>query len=117
MYCTSCGLELPEDHRFCHQCGAPTGKGSVVSASVKPARFLSRPRDEGKIAGVCAGLARYLEVDVTLIRILMISLAFVPPSLGLVLYIVCWITMPKDRLLLTSASINGSQSIALPKPL
>lgn len=115
MYCTSCGLEIPEDHRFCHQCGTATGHGAVFSANVKPARFLIRPRGEGKVAGVCAGLARYLGVDVTLIRILMICLAIVPPSFGLIMYIVCWIAMPKERLLLSPPSINASTGVAVPQ--
>jgi phage shock protein C len=113
MYCTSCGLEMPEEYRYCHQCGTATGKGTPFSATVKPARFLVRPRGEGKVAGVCAGLARYLGVDVTLIRILMICLALVPPSFGLVLYIICWIAMPKERLMLPPPPINASQGVIL----
>jgi phage shock protein C len=113
MYCTSCGLELPEDHRFCHQCGTATGKGSPFSASVKPSRFLSRPREGRKIAGVCAGIARYLDVDVTLIRIMMICLLIAPPSLGLILYIVSWIVMPKDRRLLTGPTLSAPNVIAV----
>jgi phage shock protein C len=113
MYCTSCGTEVSEDHRFCHQCGTATGKGSVFVGTVKPAQFLTRPRDGKKVAGVCAGLARYLGVDVTLIRILMLCLALVPPSFGLVLYIVCWIAMPKDRLLLPPPTISASHSMVV----
>lgn len=113
MYCTSCGLEIPEDHRFCHQCGTATGKGTLFSASMKAARFLSRPREGAKVAGVCAGLARYLGVDVTLIRIMVLCLALVPPSFGLVLYIVCWIAMPKDQKLLPASTFGSSQSIAV----
>jgi phage shock protein C len=111
MYCSSCGLQLPEGHRFCHQCGAATGKGNVVSATVKPAQFLTRPRDGGKIAGVCAGLARYLNVDVTLVRIVVICLVFVPPSVGLIGYIAAWIAMPKDRLPLSRPTLNQAQSL------
>jgi phage shock protein C len=52
---------------------------------------------EAKIAGVCAGFARYFGFDVTLIRILWAVLIVCPvPSFGLVAYIVAWIVMPKD---------------------
>ena len=52
---------------------------------------------EAKLAGVCAGFARYLGVDVTLVRILWIVLTIWPlPLLGIVAYIVAWIVMPKD---------------------
>jgi phage shock protein C len=48
------------------------------------------------IAGVCAGFARYLGVDVTLVRILWVVLSF--SGVGLIGYIVAWIIMPKDTL-------------------
>jgi len=48
-----------------------------------------------KIAGVCAGFARYFEVDVTLMRILWIILALFA-GVGFIAYIVAWICMPRD---------------------
>jgi phage shock protein C len=58
---------------------------------------LSRPTREGKIAGVCAGFARYFGLDVTLVRILWLVLSVWPlPVFGVVAYIVAWIVMPKD---------------------
>jgi phage shock protein C len=57
---------------------------------------------EAKIAGVCAGFARYLGMDVTLVRVLWVVLTLCPlPSFGLVAYIVAWIVMPKDPVALT----------------
>jgi phage shock protein C len=103
MYCSSCGIELPESFRFCSQCGAATGVGGFTDPTGKPARLLSRPRDERKLAGVCAGVARYLGVDVTLVRVLVVCFAIWPPFLGLVFYIICWIVMPPDPLLLGPA--------------
>lgn len=101
MYCNSCGIEIPDASRFCHQCGTPTGKYGFTSQTAKPAARLSRPRGEKKIAGVCAGIARYLGVDVTLIRVVMAVLALWPPGTGLLLYLICWIVMPQDPLLLS----------------
>ena len=46
-----------------------------------------------KIAGVCAGFARYFGVDVTLMRILWIIVAL-GTGIGFVAYIVAWIVMP-----------------------
>ncbi len=48
-----------------------------------------------KIAGVCAGFADYLEVDVVLVRVLWLVLAF-GTGLGFIAYIVAWIVMPKQ---------------------
>jgi len=100
MYCSSCGIEIPDASRYCNQCGAPTSKYGFTSQTGRPAARLSRPRDEKKIAGVCAGIARYLGVDVTLIRVIVAVLALWPPGTGLLLYIICWIVMPQDPLLL-----------------
>ncbi|MFN3782367.1 MAG: PspC domain-containing protein [Spirosomataceae bacterium] len=51
---------------------------------------------EAKIGGVAAGLALYLQVDVTLVRVLFIVLFFVPvPSV--IAYLALWIAMPKAK--------------------
>lgn len=69
---------------------------------------LSRSRDNRKIAGVCAGIARYLGIDVTLVRVLMIVFTVWPPGSGLILYLVCWIVMPNDPLLLPPPDEAGA---------
>lgn len=61
-----------------------------------------RPRDDRKIAGVCAGIARYLGMDVSLVRILMLVLLIWPPGLGLLFYIACWIVIPNEPLMLAA---------------
>ena len=95
MYCTKCGLEQRDQDRFCCQCGYPTGRG--IPRPERGGDRLSRPMHDAKLAGVCAGFARYLGVDVTLVRILWIVLTIWPlPLLGIVAYIVAWIVMPKD---------------------
>jgi phage shock protein C len=95
MFCTKCGSELREQDRFCSACGVGTARGAAPPRQ-NDAR-LSRPMSEAKIAGVCAGFARYFGVDVTLIRVLWVVLTVFPmPFFGLVSYIVAWIVMPKD---------------------
>lgn len=42
-----------------------------------PRRLVRLPAD-GKVAGVCAGLAAYFEADVTLIRLVWVVLSIVP---------------------------------------
>lgn len=53
-------------------------------------------RDEyhKKIAGVCAGLAEYFNVDVAVVRVLFV-LALIFHGGGLLIYIVLWIALPK----------------------
>ena len=108
MYCSSCGIELNDSYRFCPQCGTSTSLNGFVSSTGTPRRHLSRPRDDQKIAGVCAGIARYLGVDVTLIRIIAVVCAFYPPGLSVLLYIACWIVMPRDPLLLPASSVSSN---------
>jgi phage shock protein C len=48
-----------------------------------------------KIAGVCAGFADYLGVDLTLMRIIWLCAALFT-GVGFIAYLVCWIVMPKE---------------------
>jgi|SRR5271170_3427633 len=94
MFCTRCGTELKDEVKFCNECGSSTGR--AVPGAVRPER-LTRLTEQGKIAGVCAGFARYFNMDVTLMRIIWVALALCPlPLLSVVGYIVAWIVMPKD---------------------
>jgi phage shock protein PspC (stress-responsive transcriptional regulator) len=52
--------------------------------------------DGKKIAGVCAGLAQYFDVDVTLVRLLVVLGVFFSCGLVLLAYIIAWIIMPLD---------------------
>ena len=93
MYCTKCGVELRSDgDRFCSQCGSRTATGRAEA----PARALMLDRRNKKIAGVCAGFARYIEEDVTLIRVLWLAFA-VTTGVGFLAYAAAWIIMPSDR--------------------
>lgn len=92
MYCTKCGTQMKDDDNFCARCGTPS-RGDVSRVVVRPK--LSRPMDQKKIAGVCAGFARYLDVDVTLMRILWLAVALCT-GVGFIAYLVAWILMPKD---------------------
>ncbi len=59
-------------------------------------RRLVRIVSEEKIAGVCAGIADYLDVDVTLVRALWLALSIVPGAVigGIVAYALAWMVMP-----------------------
>ena len=102
MYCTKCRTQLNDEAKFCSDCGTPAGNNAYAAQPAYPK--LSRPRDDRKIAGVCAGFARYLAVDVTLVRLIAVVLALCPPSVGLIAYLVAWIIMPNDPLRLPAAT-------------
>ncbi len=56
---------------------------------------LERSNDK-MIAGVAAGIAEYLNMDVTLFRILYILISLVSAAFpGILVYLILWIVMPK----------------------
>src|SRR3982074_1753544 len=68
MYCTACGKAMAEDDRVCSRCG------KMVGIPPTPKKLI-RSRAERKIAGVCAGLAQYFNLDVLLVRSLCVFIA------------------------------------------
>ena len=55
---------------------------------------LVRNVQDKKIAGVCAGLADYLDIDATLIRGLCILFTLLGGS-GILAYLILWLLMPE----------------------
>jgi phage shock protein C len=49
----------------------------------------------GKIAGICQGMANYFEIDVIFVRIFFLVLLFVFGG-GLLAYLICLIAMPLE---------------------
>ena len=60
------------------------------------AKVFTLDRQNKKIAGVCAGLANYFDIDVTLVRVLFVAALFLGFSLGFWVYLILWIIAPKD---------------------
>jgi phage shock protein C len=91
MTCARCAKDIDPDSEFCRFCGAPTRDRAQLK------RLVRRPAD-GKIAGVCAGLAEYFETDVTLVRLAWVILALVPGIIigGVLAYAIAWIVLPED---------------------
>lgn len=106
MYCSNCGAKLDDKTNYCSDCG--TAAVNVPSRHHVEGR-LSRSREDVKVAGVCAGFARYLGVDVTLVRILWTILTIFSIGVGLIVYIACWIVMPKQDLSLPDTTMNAAQ--------
>lgn len=76
----------------------PGGAGAAGAAGAKSSAAtphkLYRDPDSARVAGVCAGLSLYFDLDVTVIRVLMLVAIFAA-SAGIWIYIVLWIVMPK----------------------
>ena len=56
---------------------------------------LYRSRTDKKICGVCGGLAKYLNMDVTVVRLLAVLLTLFVGG-GLIAYIVAALVMPEE---------------------
>jgi phage shock protein C len=88
--CGRCAQEIGTDSTFCRFCGARVGH-----ASGAPRRLWRIPA-EGRLGGVCAGIARYANVDVTFVRLAWVLLSIVPGMIvgGLLVYAGAWLLMP-----------------------
>src|SRR5262249_13596204 len=58
-------------------------------------QVLRRPVDDRMLAGVASGIARYLGVDVNLVRITFVVLAFLGGA-ALPLYVAGWLLIPEE---------------------
>jgi phage shock protein C len=115
MYCTNCGVQIGNTDNFCRECGHETGLGGFRSqdnSGYVAERRLMRPVNGGKVAGVCAGLAQYFDLDVTLVRLLFVVGTIFSCGVGLLAYIVAWIIMPREsRAPLRPAPNAGPQTV------
>ncbi len=97
MFCTACGTSISEGARFCSHCGKATGISSYVPGSAAPRRFF-RLRSDKMFAGLCAGLARHLDLDVSFLRLLVVAVfiftGFLPIGLA---YIIGWMIVPVEE--------------------
>jgi phage shock protein PspC (stress-responsive transcriptional regulator) len=58
-------------------------------------RQLVRRRDDRMVAGVCSGVAAYLGVDVTVVRLLAVLGAVLSAGSIVVAYVAAWVLMPE----------------------
>jgi phage shock protein C len=59
------------------------------------AKKLSRSMSQKMIGGVCAGLAEYMDLDVSLVRLVFVALVLMTAVFPMVLfYVIAWIVVP-----------------------
>jgi phage shock protein C len=105
MYCNYCGKVIQDDANVCAYCGIRVGASLAR-------RKLIRPRMGRKVAGICMGFSEYFDLDVTLVRVVWLIVAFMT-GFGFLAYLIAWIIMPEEPLLLSAPDL-GAQPVANP---
>jgi phage shock protein PspC (stress-responsive transcriptional regulator) len=75
---------------------AVTGETPLTGTDIRRGRGqLYRPADDRMLAGVASGAARFLAIDVMLVRIALVVLCFAG-GLGLPVYLASWLLIPDE---------------------
>ena len=84
---------------------------SRADAGFAHGRRLTRSRDERMISGVCGGLAEFLGMDTTLMRVLWVVATFISGGVTLIAYPIFWLVMPESGRY-TSAADDTFKNVA-----
>ena len=107
MFCVQCGREIAESSSFCSTCGAQQRPRTSH-------KQLTLSTTDKKMAGVCGGIAEYLDVDSTVVRLIWVALSVVPGGFigGAIAYVLAWIIIPKtsSRAVTPAAAATASPS-------
>jgi phage shock protein PspC (stress-responsive transcriptional regulator) len=78
-----------------NQAGQPPADPQPEDARPAGPRTLCRPSHDRMLAGVAAGVARYLGVDVTIVRIAFVVLTFIGGA-AVPVYLAGWLLIPEE---------------------
>jgi len=108
MFCTLCGREIADASSFCSSCGARQRQRTAN-------KQLTLSATDKKLAGVCGGIAEYLDVDPTIVRLIWVALSVVPGGFvgGALAYFLAWIIIPKPS---AFVSAGAGAAVATPSP-
>jgi len=94
MTCANCQKDIAAGSNFCYNCGAKQAGGTGTVYAAAPGRQrLMRSSTDKKLGGVCAGLADFLDIDPTIVRVVWL-LAVLCAGTGVLVYLVLWIALP-----------------------
>lgn len=72
-------------------------------------RKLFRDPQNAMLGGVCAGLAAYLNIDVTFIRLLTVVISLLSVSTAAIIYLILWIVVPEARTPYERMQMSGEE--------
>jgi phage shock protein PspC (stress-responsive transcriptional regulator) len=67
----------------------------MTSQRVVPPKRLYRSKRDRQIAGICGGIAEYLNVDPSVVRLVWIVLTLMGGT-GFAVYLICWFVIPEN---------------------
>ncbi|HVM44415.1 MAG TPA: PspC domain-containing protein [Candidatus Thermoplasmatota archaeon] len=65
------------------------------AAATQPKR-LRRDKQNGMIGGVCAGMAKYFDLDPALVRVAYVLISIFTAFAGVLVYLVLWMLIPAE---------------------
>ena len=101
MKCYNCGTENVDEARFCGKCGAdlesvPSAKAQgQMPVQQAPPQELFRCSDDKQLGGVCAGIAKRANMDVSIVRLITILIFFFTASSIALVYLILWAVLPE----------------------
>jgi len=70
--------------------------GKMKSKEIKGKRLL-RSKKNRMIAGVCAGIGNYFDIDPTVIRLVWVLFCFFSLGFGALAYVIAWVIIPEGK--------------------
>ncbi|HUU78879.1 MAG TPA: PspC domain-containing protein [candidate division Zixibacteria bacterium] len=114
LYCPNCGTANEEFAQYCASCGedltvthtkkgkAETSTPQPESSTVKEEKKLLRSRTNKMITGLSAGLARYFDMDVDLVRLLWIIAFAITGGTVILVYFIMALAIPLEPEVVTT---------------
>jgi phage shock protein C len=78
------------------ECGSAKMRNDGAMSNIYNGKVLVRRRDNRLVAGVCAGFADYLNMDVNLVRLLVALLTLFTVGTGILAYLIAWMVIPEE---------------------
>src|SRR6202162_4108048 len=107
MFFIKCGREIAESSNYCSSCGALQRQRNLH-------KQLTLSATDKKLAGVCGGIAEYLDVDPTIVRLIWVALSVVPGGFvgGALAYFLAWIIIPKAPAVASTPAAAGTAHLS-----